>query len=94
MKKENQKMNNKVLIRLIVPELGNDFDVFIPVNEVVWKIKKLLIKSVSDLSGINLDINKKYTLINLTTGKIYTNNEVVINTEIRNVTELVLMSSN
>lgn len=87
-------MNNKVLIRLIVPELGNDFDVFIPVNEVVWKIKKLLIKSVSDLSGINLDINKKYTLINLTTGKIYTNNEVVINTEIRNVTELVLMSSN
>lgn len=87
-------MKNKVLIRLIVPELDNSFDVFIPVNEIVWKIKKLLIKSISDLSGINLDINKKYTLINLTTGKIYTNNEIIINTEIRNVTELVLISNN
>lgn len=87
-------MKNKVLVRLVVPELDNNFDVFIPVNEIVWKIKKLLIKSVADLSGINLDINKKYTLINMTTGKIYTNNEIIINTEIRNVTELVLMSSN
>lgn len=87
-------MKNKVLVRLVVPELDNNFDVFIPVNEIVWKIKKLLIKSVADLSGINLDINKKYTLINMTTGKIYTNNEIIIDTEIRNVTELVLMSSN
>ena len=87
-------MKNKVLVRLVVPELDNNSDVFIPVNEIVWKIKKLLIKSVADLSGINLDINKKYTLINMTTGKIYTNNEIIIDTEIRNVTELVLMSSN
>lgn len=87
-------MKNKVLVRLVVPELDNNFDVFMPVNEIVWKIKKLLIKSVADLSGINLDINKKYTLINMTTGKIYTNNEIIIDTEIRNVTELVLMSSN
>mgnify|MGYP004495828183 FL=1 len=87
-------MKNKVLVRLIVPELDNSFDVFIPVNEIVWKIKKLLVKSVADLSGINLDINRKYTLINMSTGKIYTNNEIIINTEIRNVTELVLISNN
>ena len=87
-------MKNKVLVRLIVPELDNSFDVFIPVNEIVWKIKKLLVKSVADLSGINLDINRKYTLINMSTGKIYTNNEIIINTEIRNVTELVLITNN
>ena len=45
-------MKNKVLIKLIVPEMDMDFDIFIPVNEVVWKIKKLAIKSISDLSSL------------------------------------------
>ena len=40
-------MNNKVLIKLIVPEIDKTFDVFIPVNEIVWKIKKMLIKSIN-----------------------------------------------
>ena len=41
-------MNNKVLIKLILPELDTSFDILIPVNEIIWKIKKLLVKSVSD----------------------------------------------
>ncbi len=86
-------MNNKVLIRLISPELDNSFDIFIPVNEMIWKITKLIVKSVSDLSGINLDINKNYILINQSSGKVYDNNEIIINTDIRNTTELVLLSN-
>ena len=35
-------MNNKVLIKLIVPEIDEEFDIFIPVNEIIWKIKKCL----------------------------------------------------
>ena len=31
-------MKNKVLIKLIVPELDTTFDVFVPVNEIMWKI--------------------------------------------------------
>ena len=42
-------MENKVLIRVMVPLLDDSFDCFIPVNEVIWKIKKLIIKSISDL---------------------------------------------
>ena len=56
-------MENKVLIKLIVLELDSCFDVFIPVNEILWKVKKLLIKSVSDLTNIPLDINGDYVLI-------------------------------
>ena len=36
-------MKNKVLIKLIVPEIDSDFDIFIPVNEIIWKIKKMLL---------------------------------------------------
>ena len=85
-------MNNKVLIKLIVPELDSNFDIFIPVNEVVWKIKKLIIKCISDLSNVNLDVKKEYILINLSNNCIYDNNDIIINTDIRNGTELIFIT--
>ena len=85
------KMNNKVLIKLFIAELDKNFDVLIPVNEAVWKIKKLLIKSISDLEGINLNLEEEYVLLNKNTNKIYNNNEIVINTDIRNSSELILI---
>lgn len=52
-------MKNKILIKLIVPELDETFDIFIPVNELVWKIKKLILKAISDLSNANIDRDRK-----------------------------------
>lgn len=87
-------MKNKVLIKLIVPEINYDFDIFIPVNEQIWKIKKLIIKSISDMVGIQMDSkNGDVTLLNKSTGKLYNNNEIVINTDIRNSTELLMISN-
>ena len=83
-------MENKVLIKLIMFDMDECFDIFIPVNEIVWKIKKLIIKSISDITNISLDINNEYLLINKDNSKIYDNNEIVINTDIRNGTELIL----
>ena len=86
-------MNNKVLIKLSVPEIDCTFDVFIPVNEIVWKIKKMLAKSVSDLTGGVLNSNANYILMNKATSEIYDNNKVIIDTNIRNITELILLTS-
>ena len=83
-------MDNKVLVKLIVPELEKEYDVFIPVNEVIWKIKKILIKCVSDLSGVVIDIDITSALINRENNKIYSNNEILLDTDIRNGTELIL----
>ena len=85
-------MNNKVLIKLIMPGYDISYDLFIPVNEVIWKLKKLILKSVQDLSGINVNNNVEYLFINKDNSRIYNNNEIVINTDIRNGTELILMS--
>lgn len=84
-------MNNKVLIRIIMPILDESFNCFIPVNEVIWKLKKLIIKSISDLSGLSLDMRADYVMINKDNGRIYKSNEIVINTDIRNGSEIVMM---
>ena len=81
-------MNNKVLIKLIVPEINLSFDVFLPVNEVIWKIKKMLIKCVCDLSNASMDMNTEYVLINKDGSRIYKNNEILIETDIRNASEI------
>ena len=85
-------MNNKVLIKLIVPELSQSFDLFIPVNESVWKVKKLLLKSVQDLSNDIFTADDEYTLINADTSQVYKNNEIIISTNIRNTSQLILLS--
>ena len=85
-------MSNKVLVKLFVPEVDTTFDVFIPVNEVIWKIKKMLIKVVSDVMNVDLDISKEYVLINIDNSRIYKNNEIAIDTDISNASELILYS--
>ena len=84
-------MKNKVLVKLNVIELDQSFDLFIPVNELVWKIKRLIVKSVSDLSGININSEKGHILMNEENNRIYGNNEIVLDTDIRNGTELILI---
>ena len=84
-------MTNKVLIKLYVPMLSEVYDLFIPVNEIMWKINKLIVKSVSDLSDGTLPLNKNYILVNIETGKIYNSNEIIINTDIRNSTKIALI---
>ena len=84
-------MNNKVLVNLEIPEIECSFNVFIPVNEIIWRVKKMLIKSVSDLIDTNFN-SEEYFLVNKNNGKIYKNNDIVLNTDIKNTSELILMS--
>ena len=84
-------MKNKILIKVIIPEIDESFDIFIPVNEVIWKIKKLIVKGISDLSSNLIDDKEEYCFMNIDSAKIYSNNEIIINTDIRNATELVLL---
>ena len=82
-------MNNKVLIKAILPNIEVEYDVFIPVNEQLWRIEKLTIKCIYDL--LNMEYNPKtesYIIINKITGQIYDKNQVILDTDIRNATEL------
>ena len=84
-------MNNKVLIKLVIPEIDESFDIFIPINEILWKVKKMLVKSAGDLILKSLDTNKNYILINKNTLEIYPNNIQIAKTDIENGTEIILI---
>ena len=86
-------MIDKVLVKLYVPYLDDYYDIFIPVNEYVWKINALIAKSISDLSEGVFPSNKKYAIMNTTTGNIYNPNDILINTDIRNSTNLILLET-
>ncbi len=85
-------MENKVLIKLIVPEIDKSFDIFVPVNEVVWKVKKLLLKAINDLDNVDFDIDKEYLLMQKDNSHIYKNNDIILDTDIRNASEIILLS--
>jgi len=85
-------MKDKVLVKLDVFGIDETYDVFVPVNELVWKIKAMLAKCVCDLEYLGFNPNEEYLIINKKTGNIYNNNEIIINTDIRNGTELLLVS--
>lgn len=88
-------MNNKVLVKVIPLELDKSYDVFIPVNEYIFKVSKMVTKVAYNILGFDVNImTKEYFLVNRKTGRIYKNNELVIDTDIRNGTELILIPSN
>lgn len=85
-------MNNKVLVKLTIPEIDESFDVFIPVNELTWKIKKMIVKCINDITNSNFDLKKDYLLIKKDNGKVYRNNDIIIDTDIRNTCELLMIT--
>ncbi len=85
-------MKNKVIVKAVFPSIDKEYDIKIPVNEAIWRIKKLTTKAIYDMSGLPIDIKKdNFLMINKTTGQIYDNNSVLIDTNIRNGTELVFI---
>ena len=83
-------MKNKVLITLVIPTLMETYDVYIPVNEKISKIKELLVGSISEFTENEFDKTRKYNLINAKTGTIYKNSDIVRDTDITNSTKIII----
>ena len=84
-------MKNKVIVELLVPELEHSYSTYLPISKRIGDIIHLLVKAVSDFNDIDLGDVKKKALYNVDTGLIYSPNDLLINTDIRNGTRLVLI---
>lgn len=84
-------MNDKVLIKLNVPELDDTFELFVPVNETVWKIERMINKALFEITNYLFPLESNTLLMNSKSGYIYKDDEVLFDTDIRNTTELVLV---
>lgn len=78
--------DNKLLINLYVLSLDKNFEIFVPVNDKIGNIVKLLGKSFFGMLS-----NKNYVLLNLSNGKVYNNNDIIKNTDIQNGSKLILI---
>ena len=85
-------MKNKVLVKLRVPEMDQEFDIYLPVNKKIGNIIILLNKAINEITNDNFKISTTNTLYNCFTGERYKVDSLLLETNIRNGTNLVLLS--
>lgn len=86
-------INNKVFIKLLIPEIDKSYDVSLPVNKRIGNIINLLNATISEMSNGELKPSKNNVLYNVHTGEKYMPNTLLLNTNIRNGTILVLLTN-
>lgn len=84
-------MKNKVLIELLVPDIGKIYNLYIPVNRKVGNIISLLNKALLELSNGTFVGTNITGLYNRETGERYAVNVLVRETNIRNGTSLIII---
>ena len=80
-------LDNKVLVNVYIMSLDENMEMFLPVNEKVGNISKLLNTTLFD----SIDFEKNNKIINVDNGVIYNNNDLIRKTDIRNGSKLMLI---
>lgn len=81
----------KVLVRLYVPMLDQQYDVWIPLNKRIYNVTLLLVKAIYDFSGGYYKPEELPKLYNKSNSQLYPINITVKEAEIVNGTEIILI---
>ena len=84
-------MKNKVLIKVYVTSIDEEYEIYIPINESVKKVLELIVKSVYELSDSNLNQENKHYLLDPDTSTVYLNDQIIRDTNIKNSKKVVLV---
>ncbi len=85
-------MKNKVLVHISVPEIDEEYDIYLPINKKIGNVLLLLNKAINELSNGVLPLSNNNSLYNSFTGERYSFDVLVIDTNIRNGSRLVLLT--
>ena len=84
-------MKNKILVRVYVPSIDEEYETYMPSNESVKKILDLLVKIIYDLSDTNFDADTNHYLLDASSSKIYLSNQIIRETDIKNSKKIILI---
>lgn len=84
-------MKNKILIKVYVVSISEEYDIYVPVNESIKGIIALIVKSVSELSDGVINSNDNYCLLDCENNFLYNYSSIVRNTNIINGKKLFLI---
>ena len=82
---------NKVLVKLYVPTVEKEYDIWIPLNRRIYTVIKLIVKAINELTNGEYSPAKFPMLYDRKTAKLYDINLTVGETTIRNGTEIILI---
>lgn len=82
---------NKVLVKLYVPTIGEEYDIWIPINRRIYTVIKLIVRGINELTNGEYNPTKLPVLYDKKTAKQYDINLIVGETNIRNGTEIILI---
>ena len=86
-----KQMKNKILVKVYVVSISEEYDIYIPVNESIKGVIDLIVKSVYELSDGVVDTNDRYCLLDCETNFLYNNSLIIRNTNIVNGKKLLLI---
>ena len=82
---------NKVLVKLYVPAIEKKYDIWLPINKKVYKVINLLLKAIKE-NTLGYYNPKTFPLLyDKATGEKYDLNLKIIETNIRNSSEIILI---
>lgn len=82
---------NKILVKVYVPIIEEQYDILIPLNRRIYNVIKLLVKAINELSNGNYEPKTNPTLYDKITALPYDENLSIRESNIRNGTELILL---
>lgn len=82
---------NKVLVKLFVPAIEEQYDIWIPISKKTHKIIKLLVKVICEFSEGCYNPTNTPILYDKTTAKPYDVNMTIKENNIKNGAEIVLI---
>ena len=82
--------DNKVNVDLIVPSIGERYNIFLPVNKTIGEAIVILNNMIKELNG-SFPILNNLSLFDVVDNKIYDVNTEIIKTGIKNGTILALI---
>ena len=86
-----RKMKNKILIEVVVPDIEESYNVFIPINKKVGNVALLISKAVQELTNSLYNENNANALYDSETGEILPPDKLVRDTAVKNGSKLILM---
>lgn len=84
---------NKILVKLYVPIMEEQYDLWLPINRKIYKVINLLIKAINEFSGGHYSPDKNHMplLYDKVTARPYDTNLSVKENNIKNGTEIILI---
>lgn len=84
-------MMNKILVKVMVPTIEGNFEVWVPLNEKASNVIELLIKGVKELSSGIYKPTANPILYNKVTGQPFDTKKTVKENGMQNASEVILV---